>query len=142
MAQSILVVGAHARLYLNNTPYGRVADYSWTEETPQKPTQVVDYLPPWELVPGAVQVHVQMTVYKARRDGGIEGAGLKSTWAGMPLQKYFSALLLDRVADTVLFRADRCAVTSQQWTVHRGYVMGAVTFTALLWGNEQPDPAA
>ncbi len=133
----VLVVGAHAKLYINGSAFGRVADYGFTESTPQKEVHGIDYLPPWELVPQGVSISCNMTIYRRQQDGGLEGAGLKATWPDHPMAKYFSVLLTERSSDTVLFRADRCSVESQSWHfAPKSYVMGQVSFRCLLWSNE------
>jgi hypothetical protein len=131
-----LLVGAHLKVYVNGGPFGRTADFSWEESTPRRETAVVDYLPPWELEQGSVSVRASMTIYRMHMDGGIENAGLKAVWADLPREKYFSLLLIDRVTDTVVFRADRCSVEHQSWRATRGYVMGSVSIKALDWSNE------
>ncbi len=136
MARSRLVTGAMVLVYINNQMFGRCADLSWGADTPQKELHTVDMLPPAELIPGPVSVRGSMQIYKLHKDGGIEAAGLAATWADITRQKYFSIVVLDRVTDTVVFRADKCATTSQNWRNGRGHIMGTIGFSGLFWGNE------
>lgn len=138
MARSRLLVGAQVVVYINAQLFGRVADMGWNETTPRREVHVVDYLPPWELIPTGITIHGTMTIYRMHRDGGLEAAGMKATWADLTKEKYFSIMVLDRVTDTVIFQANKCSVNSQSWHVGRGYVMGNVAFTALDWSNETP----
>lgn len=136
-AHNLLLVGAHARCYLNNQPFGRIADFSWDDNTPRKEIKVCDYLPPWELLQTGASVRCNASIYRIHMDGGIEGAGMRApSWLDLPREKYFSFLVLDRLTDTVLFRADKCSVEHQSWRIGRGYVMGTVSFLGLLWENE------
>lgn len=136
MARSRLVVGAHVVCYVNNRMFGRVADIEWDSATPRKESRCVDTLKPAELMPEAVSVNGQMTIYRLHNDGGIEAAGMVATWADLPREKYFSLLILDRVTDTVIFRADECSVEHQSWKAQKGYVMGRIRFKGLDWSNE------
>lgn len=136
MARSRLLTGAQTLVYINGQLFGRIADISWSSETPQSEKKVVDWMPPWELVPQGASVRGVMTIYRIHKDGGIEGAGMTANWNDLTRQKYFSVMVLDRVTDTVLFQADKCSVTGQSWRIGRGYVMGNINFTGLYWNNE------
>lgn len=139
MARSRLVVGAQVVVYINGAPYGRVADFGWSDNSPRKEVACVDWLGPWELIPTSTRVQGNMTIYRLHRDGGIEASGMKATWRDVPREKYFSVLVLDRSTDTVIFQANKCSINSQSWRVGKGYVMGTINFTALEWNNETPD---
>jgi hypothetical protein len=135
-AHNLLVVGAHCRVYINNQPFGRIADFGADETTSRKEVKVVDYLPPFELIQTGASARFNASIYRLHMDGGIEGAGLKSVWPDLPREKYFSFLVLDRLTDTVLFRADKCSVEHQSWRVGRGFVMGTISFVVLDFSNE------
>lgn len=132
----ILVTGAHAKLYVNAKAFGRVETFSFAESTEHREVAVVDTLEPFELVPQFMRVTGSMVVYRIHGDGGVEGAGMKAPVPDIPRQKYFSCLLVDRFTDTVLFRADRCVITSQNWTAQKGFFKGVVSLKALTWSNE------
>lgn len=136
MARARTVVAAHCVVYVNGRLFGRVASLGFSAETPQRELRVIDTLEPAELIPQGASVRGSLTIYRLHRDGGIEAAGLAAAWADMTRQKYFSLMVVDRVTDTVLFRADRCATAAQSWNVGRGFVMGTVAFVGLNWSNE------
>jgi len=131
-----LLVGAHVVVYLNNSPFGRVADLAWSVSTPKKQLHCVDWLSPVELIPTSREVQASMTIFKMHGDGGIEAAGLAGAWGDSTMEKYFSILVIDKLSDTTIFRSDRCSVVSQSWKVGRGYVMGSISFTGLHWSND------
>ncbi len=136
-----VVSGAHVVVYLNNTIYARVAEISWSSSEPARETQTVDTLLPAEEIPGPVRCKVMMRVYRLHRDGGAQGAGATTTWRDITRQKYAAVVVLDRVTDTVLFRADRCKLVSEDWPIGRALTVGTLTFQVLEWGNEV-QPAA
>lgn len=130
-----LTVGAHVVAYINSKQFG-IADIDWSISYGKRESHGIDWLGPIEFIPGSKTVRGSMTLYKVRGDGGVEAAGMAGTWADTTLEKYFSLLVLDRVSDTTIFRADRCSIDSQSWKVGRGYIMGQIQFSALEWGNE------
>lgn len=136
MAISRLLTGAQVLCYINGGLFGRTAEISWTSNTGRKELRGIDSLEPLELIPTGAAAQGQIKIYKIHKDGGLQGAGLVAHWKDLTKEKYFSIMLLDRVTDTVLFQANRCAVTSEAWNVGRGYVMVSVSFTVLDWNNE------
>lgn len=137
MARSTLVVGAHLRVYVNGQPYGRTIEGEFSILTPQKELHVLDTFVPAELVQQAASVQGSIRVYKQHGDGGAQAAGIGPSLADLSLAKYFSILVLDRVTDTVVFRADRCSLEQERWGLPtRGYVTGQFSFKALNYSNE------
>jgi hypothetical protein len=133
---ALTITGAHCKLYVNGSPYGRVETFEFTETTAHRTVKVVDLMTPWELIPEGVQVTGSMSIYRIHQDGGVEGAGMKAAVPDLARQKYFSILLVDRFTDTVLFRADQCVVLSQTWRAQKGLLKGAVSLQARTWSNE------
>ncbi len=142
MGRPRLVVGAHVIVYVNNRPFGRCAEIEYESDTPGRAVKVVDSMFPAEQIPLAAFFSGTMQIYRLHQDGGIEEVGMSGTWQDIPREKYFSVLIVDRFSDTVLFRADRCKATRQRWTHRKGFVMGTVQFTGILWNNAtQPSTA-
>jgi hypothetical protein len=135
MAKGRLVVGAHVLVYVNQRPFGRVAEFEHESDTPGRQVKCVDSVIPAEIVPQAVSFSGSMQIYRLHQDGGIEQVGMTATWQDLPREKYFSVAVFDRFSQTLLFRADRCKVLRQRWAMRRGYVMGTVQFTGILWNN-------
>lgn len=105
-------------------------------DTPKKRLHVIDTLLPVELVPLCVSVSGMMTIFKLKRDNGIEGVGLMNRWANLTFEKYFDLALRDRSTDTIIFHLTDCSVESQKWSVNtKGYVIGTIGFSGLYWNN-------
>lgn len=136
-----VISGADVVVYLNNQVYARVAEISFQNMEPAREVQTIDTLLPAEEVPGPVRCRVTMRVYRLRRDGGAQGAGATTTWPDITRQKYAAVLVVDRVTDAVLFRADRCKMVSEDWPIGRALLVGTLTFQILSWSNEV-QPAA
>ena len=142
MSRSSLVVGAQVVVYVNGNMFGKVIDFEWVAETPRRFIQTVDSLLPIEAIPLATSVTGIMNIFKIHGDGGAEGAGMVAPMvmndgsSGIPLEKYFTLMVLDRAKDTVLFQADTCTLMSQRWGIKRGHVTGSLSFRAFSWNNE------
>lgn len=131
-----VVSGAHVVVYLNNQVYSRVKEISFQSTEPAREVQTIDTLLPAEEIPGPVRCRVTMRVYRLHRDGGAQGAGATTTWADITRQKYAAVVVIDRATDTVIFRADRAKLVSEDWPVGRALMEGTLVFQVLFWGNE------
>jgi hypothetical protein len=133
---SNLIVGAHAVLYINGTPYAYVSNLNPTISSPQKLLRGIDYLPPLDAAPGPLEYTVAAQIYRHRGNVGLEGDGLLPTWDKATRGKYFSAIIMDRITETVMFESQRSLVTSQSWNIGRGFVVGSVNWTGLGYSND------
>lgn len=124
-------------VYINNHLLGECAGISTEIDSPRQELHTVDILQPAELTQMATRVSGSLQVYRIRRGGGAEAQGMIATFQDLTREKYFSILVLDRMTDTVVFRADNCSVTRQVWNVElRKLVMGTINFQSITWSNE------
>ena len=136
MGQKILT-GANLVVYLNSRPYGVVQSFSWNEDTPSDAIGGVDTPNTVELASTTSSVSGSMTIWRLAADGGLEGAGMKTTSANLARGKYFSLLVRDRVTDQIFFHASKCRVGKQSWSAQvKAMVSGTVAFQALDCDNE------
>lgn len=133
---SNLIVGAHAILYINGSPYAYVSEVDPVISSPQKVLRGIDYLPPLEAAPGPLDYNVTAQVYRHRGAVGLEGDGLLPTWDKATRGKYFSAIIMDRATSTIMFESQRSLVTSQSWRVGRGFMVGTVNWIGIGYSND------
>lgn len=137
MARQKVIVSAGVTVYLNNKPFGRVSQFRFSSQTPREPIMAIDSLDPVELAPTSTRVTGSMEIIRTVGDGGAEGAGMTTHFSQLPREKYFSIMLVERISDTVIFRADQCSVVSQSWDFSaKSMVRGSVEFEAIDWSNE------
>lgn len=137
MTRARTIATAGVIVYVNNRPFGKVTGFSFSSQTPREPINGVDSIDPFELAPNSTRVTGTLELVRTLYDGGVEGAGLTTNFERLPQEKYFSLMLVERISDTVLFRADYCSVNSQNWSFpSRGLARGSVEFEALSWSNE------
>lgn len=137
MSRARTIVSAGVLLYVNNQPFGKVTGFKFSSDTPRDAIQGIDAVDPFELAPTVTRVKGSLELVRTIGDGGVEGAGLTTNFEALPQEKYFSIMLVERISDTVLFRADYCSVQSQSWEFRaKEMVHGSVEFEALSWSNE------
>jgi hypothetical protein len=134
---SHLGVGARVVLYINSQPYAQVSGFRWSLPTPKKAIRGLDVITPVELAPTTAQVVCRLNLYRVIGDGGPEGRGITPYYEDLDRGKYFELALVDRQTDLVIFRAQFCAVTNQEWDVPaKGRITGSLSVEALTYTNE------
>lgn len=137
MSRARTIVSAGVLLYVNNKLYGKVVAFRFTSQTPREAINGIDSIDPFELAPTSTRVTGSIELVRTVADGGAEGAGLTTSYDKLPREKYFSVMLVERISDTVLFRADHCSVVSQTWDFpSKEKARGSLEFEALEWSNE------
>lgn len=132
-----LVTAAHLLVYLNGRPYGKCAGINFGVSTPPSRIRGVDSIDPYELGPSNADLMFNMVIFKTIGDGGLEGAGINPTHHYLPKGKYFSIQVVERLSRTTVFKADKCRVSDQKWSIEpKLLVRGNITFEALSWSNE------
>lgn len=135
--ESRVVTGARVRVYINGRLLGRVWKFNFSANTPVDPIQGIDSSLPYELAPTVSHITGTLALYRLAGDGGIEGPGMAAIVQDILKQKYFTLMVVERVTDTVIFRADQCMVTMQNWDVAAaGRMNGTVQFQGIAWNNE------
>jgi hypothetical protein len=135
--RSSIITGARVVCYINSIAVGKVTGFHWESDTSRKAIYGLDSGEPYELAPTTTRIGGEIGLLRTEGDGGLEGLGVVAQFPNLPREEYFSITLLDRASDTVLFRADKCAVKSQKWGVSAKQVMsGSFSFEGLLWTNE------
>lgn len=137
MGRSMLTVGAHCRVYINGQPFGRTISGEFFSETPRREVKVLDSFVTYEMIHQGPSTGGQLRVYRSHGDGGAQAAGIVAFAADLSIEKYFSILILDRFSDTTIYRADRCSLNREHWSLPtKGYVTGTLDFKGLDWSNE------
>jgi len=133
---SRLIVGAQVVLYLNGMPYAYVAEITPTITSPQKELRGIDTLLPFDTAPGQLTYNVSATIYRVRGSGGLEGQGFMPQWDKATRGKYFSALVMDRTNQEILFESQKSQIVAQTWKLARGIIMGQVQWIGISYKND------
>jgi len=134
----LTVSAPHVVCYMNGVMFGLIVGLpQWNIETAQREGRGIDSNTVQELIPGSFRVSGTFQVLRGRETGGLEGAGLVASGRAMLQQKYINIELVDRLTDTTLFKATRCAIDRQSWSVQpKGLVMGTFGFIGSDFENE------
>jgi len=132
-----LLTAARVILYINGTAYSYVTDFRWSSATPSRQIRGLDSSMPYELGPGIASCQGSIGLLRGSGTGGLEGIGISPSFEQLVKGRYFTLMLVDRLTDTTLFRADNCWMTNQSWNApSKSRVTGQMTFEALSWSNE------
>jgi hypothetical protein len=133
---SNLIVGAHAILYINGTPYAYVAELDPVINSPQKLLNGIDYLPPLDAAPGLLTYNVTAHIYRRKQGRGLEGDGLLPRWDQATKGKYFSAVVVDRRTQEILFQSHKNLIISQSWRLGKAIIIGQINWVGLDYTND------
>lgn len=131
-----LLVGAGVKVYINGRDLGTIVTFEWQSATPRKEIKGMDTVTPFEQAPTQTTIEGQFTTLKVTGNGGMERLGVVGGAFDFLREKYFTIQLRERYTNTLLFRADRCSVESQRWSVQKGFVVGNISFKGIEWSNE------
>jgi hypothetical protein len=137
MSQQRIIVGANIICYLNGRPLGFVADFHYNASTPSREIRGIDCPEVQELAPTISGCKFNMTVFRIKGGGGIQGVGMGPISAEVPRGKYFDFLLLDRITDTVVWNGRWCRIDNESGSfAAKAMSMVSVSGTAITWSNE------
>jgi hypothetical protein len=132
MAMNTIVVGAHAKAYVNGQFWGNVRRFRFRILSTHREQRGLDSLLPFELIPTSYSVSGSMEMYRQHGDGGLEGKGLMASSTDLPREKYVTFTLVNRLTDEILFRTDMMKFTDQDWDVPaKGVVNGRAAFVGI-----------
>jgi len=134
---SVNIVTAGLHLYINGVKYSKASKISYTITSTHIERKGIDSLVGFELSPSSYHVTGRIEVYRQHGDGGLEGTGVTAPYTHLPLQKYFSIMVVNALTKQVIFKADDCSVMEQSWdATAKQRVSGHFTFQGLTALNE------
>lgn len=127
-----VIVGANARIYINNKLFGVASSLEFTLDHGIQETYGLDNSEPLELAETKNRCTGSLHVYRLRGDGGLAQRGLMTENHNVKLEKYSSMVVVDRFTDMVLFQCDKLRFGTQQWSMNsKGLMEGMVQFTGI-----------
>lgn len=135
------LAGAALAIYINGEPFGIATGISWDSSAGRQAIYGIDSVTPFELAPGAQSIKANISCYRIRGDGGLEGRGVAAPDKKIALEKYIDILVLDRLTGLPILKINSAAVNSQRWSVNaRGMLEGNFEIEGLDWENESMAP--
>jgi hypothetical protein len=137
MGQQRIIVGANVICYLNGKPLGFVSSFHYNASTPSRKIGGIDSPEVLELAPTSSMCSFNMTVFRVKGGGGIQGIGMGPISIEVPRGKYFTFLLLDRITDTIIWQGKGCRVENEGGSFEaKAMSMVNVAGSCLTWDNE------
>ena len=137
MGNSAVLVSGAVICYVNGIRCGKVTSFRWSSETPRKEIFCLDQNIPVEEAPTTARCSGSLGLIRLVHDGGLEGIGVIAHSSQVERERYFTIMIVDRISNSILFRADSCSATAQSWDIpSRGLVSGTLNFSCLSWSNE------
>jgi len=132
-----VMIGSDIQCYINGKLLGAVSAFSFNSDTAVKTIVAVDSLLPFELAPTATAVTGNVSLFRLTQDGGLEGAGITTSFDNIARQQYLTIALKQRSTDQIIFEARYCSVINQAWQVlAKSLVTGTFVFKGIIWNTE------
>lgn len=130
---------SHPRVvvHVNGKPYAYATHFRFESATPHEDIREIDNVDPVELAVTVTNVRGSLGLLRVAGDGGLQGQGVTSHYGQLPVNKYFSVALVDRITQTIFFEARQCVVESESWDMApKALVSGTLNFKGIHWNNE------
>lgn len=102
--QTVILTGAHIKLYVNNIPYKVVQSISVSIDYGEYEIRGIDS--PWaqEIAGGQVTIRGSVKGLRIKNSGGLQGSNLRPLWTDMAASPYISIRIQDRQSqEDILF---------------------------------------
>lgn len=135
-----VVVGAHMAVLINGRRFGEATRLEHGSDTPVDEKRGLDSMVAFELAPTTAIVTGTLMMLRVRGTGALEGLGITAPFRKIPMGKYFSILVVNRLDGSKVFAADRCLVTNQRWIFGaKERASGTFSFKGIEFSNEATD---
>lgn len=135
--QPVTIAGPHLKCYINNTLAGYVTSIQYTVNTAHRKIDAIDNIQSQELAVANYEVSANIGLVSSRILMGLEGAGITTSADKLPILKYLSIVVLDKVTDRIVFEAQKAVVESQSWTVQaKGLLTGQFAIKAIGFSTD------
>lgn len=135
--QSLVIAHPHIKCYINGQLLGYVTSVAWQQMLGHKDARGIDIPTVQEFIPTTYGVRGTFGVYRARSGGGLEGAAIAPFSDQLPMEKYITIELIDRVSGNTIARFVNAVVDGQSWQANpKGLLEGSFSFRAAAFGNE------
>lgn len=133
------ISGAQLLCYINGQLFGRIVGFNYQSSTPSIDVRGIDSDQPFEFMSGTTSLTGSISCYRLSGDGGLENLGVTSKYADLTLLKYFSIQIIDRKNNLSIFKAQKCRLENQNWSVgSRGIMQGSFSFKGFAYDTEAP----
>lgn len=104
MARTLVLTGAHIKLYINNKAYKEVQSVNLVVDYGETEIYGIDAAYPQEIAPTKVSVRGSVQGIRIKHSGGLQGANLRPLFTDIAASPYISLRIQDRQSgEDILF---------------------------------------
>lgn len=139
MAKSIVLTGAHIKLFINNTLYKEVQSITLNVSYNESPIFGIDALYPQEIASVKVDVNGSVNGLRVKNSGGLQGKNMRPLFLDLAAAPYISIRVQDRESQEDIIFIPNAKVNSENHTIVKGTYKLNFTFTGQipLWALDR-----
>jgi hypothetical protein len=131
--RSIVLTGAHIRLYINNRVYKEVQQITYNVDYGEFPIFGIDSATPQEIAPSKLTVKGSVQGIRIKYSGGLQAYNARPTNVDILSAPYISIRIQDRQSGEDILLLQSAKVTSQQMSIGaKGTVKLSFSFEGLF----------
>lgn len=113
MARSLVLTGAHIKLYINNKPYKVVQSINLSIDYGESEIYGIDSPYPQEIAPTKVMVRGSCNGIRIKYSGGLQGANMRPLFQDIAASPYISIRIQDRQSGEDIIFIPNAKVTKE-----------------------------
>jgi hypothetical protein len=117
MAKSLVLTGAHIKLYINNKVYKEVQSISLSIDYGETEIYGIDAAYPQEIAPTKITVRGSCTGIRVKLSGGLQSANMRPLFQDIAASPYISIRIQDRDSSEDIVFIPNCKVTRESHSI-------------------------
>jgi hypothetical protein len=117
MAKSVVLTGAHIKLFIGGTLYNEVQSISVNISYAETPIYGIDSSLPQEIVSGNISVDGQVTGVYVKQSNGLQGKNIMTKLKDKLSQPYVSLEIRDRATDDKILFIPQIKISNEQYSI-------------------------
>jgi hypothetical protein len=117
MAKSVILTGAHIKLFIGGTLYNEVQSISVNISYAETPIYGIDSSLPQEIVSGNISVDGQVTGVYVKQSNGLQGKNIMTKLKDKMSQSYVSLEIRDRATDDKVLFIPQIKISNEQYSI-------------------------
>lgn len=117
MAIPVTLVGAHIKIFINNTLYKVVQSISFTVDYGENAIYGIDASHAQELAPGRLSVSGSVQGLRLKNSGGLQAQNIRPLFIDMMASPYISLRIQDRSTSEDILYIPQCKVTQESHSI-------------------------
>lgn len=117
MAQTLVLTGAHIKLYVNNKVYTEVQSITLNVDYGEQEIYGIDSLFPQEIAPTKCMVRGSVQGIRVKNSGGLQGKNMRTLFQDMAASPYISIRIQDKQSQEDIVFIPNAKITKETHTM-------------------------